>query len=165
MLFGLFGGATAPRLPDVGPYLLRITTQAGAVIEQRFATREVDHDGGRERFGFTIAHPGAIDRLEVLRDGRLVHQRAARVRTLAAPSTAAQPTVQASEQGGMLDLRWDATRHAYLTVSHIGTVRTVIGVDLRSGAASLPIAALPAGGQFEFGLSDGLNTQRLARAR
>jgi Peptidase M66 len=154
-----------PRLPDAGPYLLRITTQAGAVIEQRFATREVDHDGGRERFGFTIAHPGAIDRLEVLRDGRLVHQRAARARALAAPSAAAPPTVQASEQGGMLDLHWDATRHAYLTVSHIGAVRTVIGVDLRSGAATLPVAGLPAGGQFEFGLSDGLNTQRLARTR
>ena len=154
-----------PRPPDTGPYLLRITTQAGAVIEQGFTTREVDHDGGREHFGFTIAHPGAIDRLEVLRDGRVVHQRAARARALAAPSTTAAPAVQASEQGGVLDVRWDATRHAYLTVTHIGAVRTVIGVDLRSGVAAVPTASLPAGGHFEFGLSDGLNAQRIVRAR
>jgi hypothetical protein len=154
-----------PRAPDAGPYLLRITTQAGAVIEQRFATREVDHDGARQRFGFTIAHPGAIDRLEVLHDGRVVHQRAARSRALAAQSSTATPTVQASEQGGMLDLRWDATRHAYLTVTHVGAVRTVIGVDLKTGAATVPTATLPAGGHFEFGLSDGLNTHRVAQAR
>jgi hypothetical protein len=154
-----------PRLPDAGPYLLRIVTQAGAVTEQRFATREVDHDGGRERFGFTIAHPGPIDRLEVVRDGRVVHQRAARARTLAAAPSAAAPTVQASEQGGVLDVRWDAARHAYLTVTHVGAVRTVIAVDLTGGVATLPTATLPAGGHFEFGFSDGLNTERVSRAR
>ncbi|HEY6356100.1 MAG TPA: M66 family metalloprotease, partial [Burkholderiaceae bacterium] len=58
-----------PRTPDAGPYLLRITTQAGTVIEQRFASREVDHQSDRQRFGFTIAHPGTIERIEVLRDG------------------------------------------------------------------------------------------------
>jgi hypothetical protein len=72
---------------------------------------------------------------------------------------------QASEQGGTLTVRWDAARHPYLTVSHLAGVRTVIGLDLQGGSASVPTAALPAGGRFEFGLSDGVNTQRLAIPR
>ncbi|HEY6512773.1 MAG TPA: M66 family metalloprotease [Burkholderiaceae bacterium] len=151
----------APRPPDAGPYLLRITTQAGAVIEQRFASREIDHDGARQRFGFTLAHPGAIERIEVLRDGRVVQQRAARARALAAPAASAAPAVQASEQAGTLAVRWDAARHPFLTVTHVAAVRTVIALDLQGGHTTLPIAALPAGGQFEFGLSDGLNAERV----
>jgi hypothetical protein len=153
-----------PRPPDAGPYLLRITTQSGAVIEQRFASREVDHDNARERFGFTLAHPGPIERLDVLREGRLMHQRTARAHALAAP-VPASAAVQASEHGGVLTLRWDAARHPYLTVAHVGAARSVIGLDLQGGQASLPVAALPSGGQFEFGLSDGLNTVRTRQAR
>jgi hypothetical protein len=33
-------------------------------------------------------------------------------------------------------------------------------MDLQGGGATLPTAALPAGGRFEFNLSDGLNSQR-----
>jgi hypothetical protein len=149
-----------PRTPDAGPYLLRITTQAGTVIEQRFASRELDHQSDRQRFGFTIAHPGTIERIEVLRDGRLMHQRAARARPLAATAAAA-PTVQVSEQAGALTVHWDATRHPYLTVTHVAPARTVIALDVQGGSATLPTAALPAGGHFEFGLSDGLNVERV----
>jgi hypothetical protein len=133
------------------------------VVEQRFATREIDHGSDRQRFGFAIAHPGAIERIEVLRDGRVVQQRSARVRALAAPS--APVGVAASEEGGTLRLRWDAALHPYVTVSHVAGARTVIGLDLQGGSATLPTAALPPGGQFELGLSDGVNTQRLAVGR
>jgi hypothetical protein len=153
------------RAPDDGPYLLRITTRSGAVIEQRFASREVDHRPELQRFGFTLVHPGAIDKIEVQRDGRVLTQRAARERALAAGAAAAPATVQASEAGGVLTLRWDATRHAYLTVTHVGAARTVIALELQGGSASLPTAALPAGGRFEFGLSDGLNTERVTLER
>jgi hypothetical protein len=152
-----------PRPPDAGPYLLRITTQGGAVIEQRFASREIDHDGTRRRFGFTLADPGAIERVDVLRDGRSLVQRVARVQAQAA--TPGVPTVQASEQGGTLVVRWDAARQPYLTVTHVGTVRTVIALDAQGGSAALPTAQLPAGGQFEFGLSDGLNVERVRQSR
>ena len=154
-----------PRAPEAGPYVLRITTQAGALIEQRFATREIDHASDRQRFGFTIAHPGAIERIEIVLDGRVVQQRAARAKSLSAATAADAPGVQASEQGGTLTVRWDAARHPYLTVSHLAGARTVVGIDLQGGSATVPTAALPAGGQFEFGLSDGINTQRLAIAR
>jgi hypothetical protein len=149
-----------PRWPEAGPYLLRITTQAGAIIERPFASREFDHQGDRQRFGFTIVHPGPIDRIEVLQDGRVVQQRVARSRALSAGASAT-PTVQASEQGGAVTVRWDAARHPYLTVIHVASTRTVLALDLQGGVATLPSAALPAGGQFEFGLSDGLNTDRV----
>jgi hypothetical protein len=41
----------------------------------------------------------------------------------------------------------------------------VLALDLQGGTASLPIAALPVGGRFEFGLSDGLNTERVTLER
>jgi len=155
-----------PRTPDAGPYLLRITTQAGTVVEQSFASREIDHQSDLQRFGFTIAHPGPIERIEILRDGRVVQQRTARSRALAAAATAAaSPTVQASEQGGLLSVRWDAARHPFLTVTHLGAIRTVIALDMQGGVATLPTSALPAGGQFEFGLSDGLNAERVVVSR
>lgn len=155
------------RAPTEGAYLLRITTRAGAVIEHRFDSREIDHQPEVQRFGFTIAHPGAIARVEVLQGGRVLAQRATRESALSAGSAATlgPASVQASEQGGSLTVRWDAVRHPYLTVTHVGEVRTVIAIDLQGGNATLPTAALPSGGRFEFGLSDGLNTQRVLLTR
>jgi hypothetical protein len=156
------------RAPADGPYLLRITTRAGTVIEQRFASREIDHRPELQRFGFMLANPGPIDKIEVLRDGSVLAQRVARERALAATgvaAVAAPATVQASEQGGVLTLHWDAARHPYLTVAHVGAARTVIALDLQGGTASLPTAALPAGGRLEFSLSDGLNTERVTLQR
>jgi hypothetical protein len=44
-------------------------------------------------------------------------------------------------------------------------MRTVIALDVQGGTATLPTVALPAGGQFEFGLSDGLNAERVVVQR
>ena len=155
------------RTPTEGPYLLRITTRSGAVIEQRFDSREIDHMPEIQRFGFTIVNPGAIDRVEVVHDGRVLAHRATRERALSAGAAASgvPATVQASEQGGALTLRWDASLHPYLTVTHVGNARTVIAIDLQGGSATLPTVALPAGGHFEFSLSDGLNTVRMTHVR
>ena len=159
-------GIGLPRLPATGPYLLRITTRSGAVIEQRFDSREIDHQPELQRFGFTLAHPGPIERVEVLRDGRVLAQRASRERALSAGTASSAPaTVQASEQRSVLTLHWDAAQHPYLTVTHVGSSRTVLAMDLQGGAATLPTAALPAGGHFELSLSDGLNSQRILLTR
>ncbi|HEU5296005.1 MAG TPA: M66 family metalloprotease [Burkholderiaceae bacterium] len=146
------------RVPDDGPYLLRITTAAGAVIEQRFASREIDHRADRQHFGFTIAHPGPIERVEVLHGGRVMHQRVARARK---PSADPTPGVQVSEQGGAVTVRWDSARQPYLTVTHLGATRTAITLDAQGGAVTLPTGGLPAGGRFELGLSDGVNVERV----
>ena len=155
------------RTPTEGPYLLRITTRIGNVIEHRFDSREIDHMPEVQRFGFTIVNPGAIERAEVMRDGRVLAQRAARERALSAGASATNvaATVQANEQGGVLTLRWDPAPHPYLTVTHVGRARTVIAMDLQGGSATLPTAALPAGGRFELDLTDGLNSQRVVLPR
>ena len=77
----------------------------------------------------------------------------------------AKPQVQVTEQGGGLQLSWNAGTHPYLTVTHVGERRTTLAQDLESGGASLPLAGLPAGGHFEFSLSDGVNSVRVVHQR
>ncbi len=155
-----------PRPPDSnGPYLMRITTQQGALVEFRFASKEIDHLPQQQRFGFSIAHPGPIAKLEILLGGQTLELREQRKRALAAPSGVAPPLLQSLEQGGVLQVTWDAARYPSLTVTHLGSRRTALGVDLSGGSATLPVASLPAGGRFEFAFSDGLNGERLVRDR
>ncbi|MFO1221078.1 MAG: M66 family metalloprotease [Burkholderiaceae bacterium] len=154
-----------PRLPAAGPYLLRITTSGGAVIEQAFATREIDHRPEQQRFGFTIAHPGDIAKIEILRDGRVLTQREPRAKALAGAVSGAATPLSVVEQGGAIQVTWDAARHPYLTLTHLGAARTTLAIEAQGGRLTLPTQGLPAGGSFEFGLSDGLNTQRITRGR
>jgi hypothetical protein len=155
-----------PRSPvGGGPYLLRITPQQGATIEHRFAASELDHLPQHQRFGFAIAHPGAIAKLEVLLDGRILALKEPRKRAQGAGSEAALPLLQASELGDVLRVTWDAARYPYLAVTHLGAKRTVLGFDLERGSAVLPVSALAPGGRFEFALSDGLNGERVMRNR
>ena len=155
-----------PRLPDPsGPYLLRITTQLGAVIDVPFAPKEIDHLPGNLRFGFTIAHPGPIAKVEVLLNGQPLGVREQRKRALAAPGEVAVPLLTTSEQAGVLHVSWDATRFPFLAVTHLGAKRTALALDLQGGSADLPVGSLPAGGRFEFAFSDGLNGERVQRNR
>jgi hypothetical protein len=165
-LKSLFGEA---RLPGSGPYLLRIVTAQGTV-EYPFATKQVDHISSLQRFGFTIPHPGTIFSMTILKDGQPLLQNEAKA-TAASASQATEraastkPQVQVSEKNGTLQLSWDATRYPYLTVTHVGAQRSTLAQDLQGGTASLPMASVPAGGSFEFSLSDGLNTLRVPLAR
>jgi Peptidase M66 len=155
-----------PRWPDAGgPYLLRITTTQGTIVEHRFATKEVDHLPQQQRFGFTIPHPGPIARLEVVQAGQALVAKEPRKRALAASTEAAVPLLQMIEQAGVLRVTWDAARYPFLAVTHLGAKRSVLALELEGGSATLPVAALPAGGRFEFGLSDGLNSERVLRDR
>ncbi len=155
-----------PRWPDAsGPYLLRITTAQGSIVEHRFATREVDHLPQQQRFGFTIPHPGPIAKLEVLFAGQALVAKEPRKRALAAGTEAAVPLLQSIEQAGVLRVTWDAARYPFLAVTHLGAKRSVLALELEGGSAALPVGALPAGGRFEFGLSDGLNSERVLRDR
>lgn len=155
-----------PRWPDAaGPYLLRITTQQGTIVEYRFATKEIDHLPDQQRFGFTIPHPGAIAKLDVLLNGQVMMAKELRKRALTATGEAPTVPLQASEQAGVLHVSWDAAHHPYLSVTHIGMKRSVLALELSGGSAALPLGALPAGGRFEFGLSDGLNSERVLRDR
>ncbi|MBT9527135.1 MAG: hypothetical protein IV105_17910 [Rhizobacter sp.] len=163
----LFG---EPRLPQRGPYTLRIVTAQG-VVEYPFATRELDHVASAQHFGFTIPHPGSIFSMSVVKDGQTLTQSEARRATAASATTqteraaSAGMQLQVSEQAGVLRLSWDHARYPYLTVTHLGAQRSTLAQDLQGGSAALPLGSLPAGGSYEFSLSDGLNTVRVTRAR
>ncbi len=156
------------RPPKRGAYTLRLETAQGAV-EVPFATDELDHLPEVQQFSFAIPHPGALARLSVQGGGQMLTEVSAtpgamsRIAGGAAAARAATP-VQVSESGGALRLTWNSAEHPFLTVTHVGAKRTVIAQDLSGGTASLP-ASLPAGGSFEFSLSDGLNTARTQQAR
>jgi hypothetical protein len=155
------------RLPQDGPYTLRILTAQGTV-EYRFALKQTDHESPSQRFGFTIPNPGTILGITIVKDGATLVQRAgnaARPNKTAQAAASDKPQVQFSEQGGQLRLSWDHAKHPYLTVIHVGAQRTTLAQDLESGSASLPLNGLPAGGAFEFSLSDGLNTARVTLNR
>ena len=155
-----------PRPPDAtGTYLLRITTKAGAVLDVRFAAKEIDHLPQQQRFGFSMPHPGPIAKLEVLQDGRVLHTNEVRKRAQAAGSENAAPALQSSESAGQLRVTWDAARYPFLSVTHVGAKRSALALDLQGGSATLQVGALPPGGRFEFGLSDGLNGERVVRER
>ena len=155
-----------PRMPDgSGPYLLRIATQAGMVLEYRFATLEIDHLPQQQRFGFSIPHPGPIARLEVILHGQMLQAKEQRKRVLAASGEVPMPLLQTHEQAGMLHITWDAARYPFVAVTHLGTKRTALAVDLQGGSASLQVGSLATGGGFEFAFSDGLNGERVVRNR
>ncbi len=91
-----------------GPYLLRITRECGAVIEQPFAEprarpRAVTASASVSRWRIR----GAIDRAQIVHGGRVVS--AARVAGAGPGERPSAPSsVQASEQGRTLQLQWDA---------------------------------------------------------
>jgi len=155
--------------PVGGPYTLRLGTAAGP-LDVPFAARELDHDAGRLHFGVAVPDPGTILDATILADGAVlahvdapVHaDRLARAQAARGPGAA---PVQANERDGRLQLAWDAGRWPYLSVTWAGAGRQVLAQDLRGGHAWLPLADLPAGGAFEFSLSDGLGTLRLEQPR
>jgi len=165
----LFGTA---RVPQEGPYTLRIST-ANRVVDYRFAGEELDHLPNVRNFSFTVPNPGQIVGIAVYKDGVALGQIAGSSASAsgATPNGTAPrvsddaPQVQAVESNGVLNITWDAARYTYLSVTHVSAARTTLALDLRGGKASLPLLGLPAGGSFEFGLSDGLNTKRLVKQR
>jgi hypothetical protein len=150
--------------PAAGPYLLRIVTASGTV-EYPFAARELDHNATLQHFGFTVPHPGAIQSITILQDGKTLLNTSARTASTTERAQAANPP-RVQETNGNLRVNWDAARHPYLTVTWVGGgQRRNLAQDLRDGSASLSTADLPAGGSFEIVLSDGLNTVRLTHNR
>jgi hypothetical protein len=146
-----------------GDYTLRITTRDGRTIEQSFDAELVDHAMPPERqFAFTVVDPGPLARLEIARAGNAIPLRASSMATAqraGETATRGPLTVDWSERGGVLELRWNAVAAPYLSVTHVGAERRALAVNHRSGQASIAVDHLPAGGKFEFALSDGLNAQ------
>lgn len=175
-VIGLDGVAFAPVQPlrgrpalGSGDYTLRIQTRDGRTIEHAFDAELVDHAVPPERhFAFTFVSPGPLAGLEVLSGGTVLPLR---VSTLATMQRAVAATDQPinlawSESGGVLEVDWNAAARPYLSVAHVvDGRRTVLAINRTGGQLQLPSTELLAGGAFEIGLSDGLNSQLVLLAR
>ncbi len=153
-----------------GAYMLRILTSAGETIEQAFDAELVDHaDPPESHFSVIMRDPGPLARLQVLQNGIPLPARGAglaRAQSLqpAAPQSAIN--TQWSESGGELELNWNTAAASFATVTFVnGGERTVLVLNRGGGQLKVPTAGLPAGGEFEFSFSDGLNARLVRVAR
>lgn len=157
--------------PDAssGPYVLRVQTSAGQIVDQAFTPQSLDHDGDNQHFSVLVPKVDNIASISVIKDGATLAQAQAKVvngraKTLAAGAGRAQ--VQVKEAGGKVTLRWDADAVPFLSVTWTdGARRLNLAQDLQGGEATLDTHELPAGGRFELIVSDGLNAQRVEQAR
>lgn len=152
-----------------GPYVLRLQTVAGQIIDHAFAPQALDHEGELLHFRVLVPKVDNIASISVLRDGSTLSQVAARVtnaRQRALAAGASRSVVQVQETRGQATLRWDAEATPFLSVTWTdGTRRLNLAQDLKGGQASLDTSALPTGGRFEMVVSDGVNAQRVEQAR
>ncbi|MEN9659920.1 MAG: hypothetical protein RL571_3385, partial [Pseudomonadota bacterium] len=65
--------------------------------------------------------------------------------------------LQWQESAGKLQIRWNAGQYPHLSVLHISKTRQVLANQAQGGLLTVDTKSLPAGGQFEISLSDGLN--------
>jgi len=155
--------------PTSGAYTLRLVTRDGRTIDQPFDAELVDHAEPPERhFTVRVLNPGLIDRFEVRHAGTAVPLAAPLATAQRARSASAEPmTVDWNESGGRLSVRWNSVAAPHVSVTHVlddGT-RTVLALNRRGGQLTIDTAGLPAGGSFEFGMSDGLNAEVVTVAR
>jgi len=150
-----------------GAYMIRLVTRDGRTIDTPFDAAEVDHAVPPERhFSVALVNPGPLERIEVwhgqaqlpMAGGMATAQRATTVRE--------QLTIDWSERNGELTLRWNTTAASHASVTHVlNGKRTVLGLQRQGGELVADTTGLPAGGTFEFSLSDGLNAQLVTVAR
>lgn len=157
----LRGRVSAP--PARSDYRLRLHLQSGAQFEVPLDAVEVDHVD-EKHFVSLLPAPGALAGIEVLHQGMALPVRAGH--TLR-PAPTAGPSVQWREVGDTLQLRWNSDVYETASVTHVAATgeRTVLALQLRGGSASVGLAQVPGGGEFELSLSSGLDAQLLVLKR
>jgi hypothetical protein len=121
-------------------------------------------------FFVKLPDPGALAEVAVLRGANvlpLAATGAVRIQGQRGPAPPASAWVDWSEDVGALVLGWNAAVHRYLSVTHVAEdgARRVLAVLLDGGSARIDVADLTRGGEFEFALSDGLNTRLMVVPR
>ncbi|GAB3242554.1 hypothetical protein GCM10027296_01170 [Chitinimonas naiadis] len=152
-----------PELYAGGSHVLRLTLADGTVREQIMRTLPAP-DTGIVTFRVALPYPGALAKLEVLKDGRVLPQTAPMQADQVATGHSA-PSIDWREVDGELQLSWNAAAFPRLAVTHVGSERTVLSLGLKGGSARLPLAGLPAGGKFEFSLGQALDARVLVVKR
>ena len=151
----------APVQPKAGELKL-VLKSANANRTISFAATPVpDLPTGYRHFAFTVPATDELISAEVrLPGGQSVRRASARSlasRAKAVAASAQDGSLVVQEAGGVLHLEWDAQTHPYVNVLYEGSSRTTLALSLTGGSADLPVAGLPAGGQFVVHYSDGLN--------
>lgn len=144
---------------------LRVTSLDGSERTYPVALLPLSDDSGRRAFMLGVPYASSTARVELLGAG-------GRVMGTLAGSVAKRKGVPAGadvamvERGGRLAVTWNASAYPYLTISHVlQGARTTIAVNLTGGRAEIDARDLPAGGCYEFALSDGLNGELVVRGR
>ncbi|MDX2008204.1 MAG: peptidase M66, partial [Meiothermus sp.] len=150
--------------PQSGPYRLRLQTASGP-REVSFSTSVVaaPHGAGvafggapEEHFSFTLPDAGEVTGLEIARGSLPLFSRQLGLR----PMSTDDPGLRLSESGGFAQLYWSPSVFPYAAVAHLGPQRTSLALNLTGGEGRLETSDLPAGGQLEVVLSDGINSRR-----
>jgi hypothetical protein len=154
-----------------GDYTLRFVLADGSAVEYPFDADLVDHAVPPERqFAVAVARPdGEIARVDILHNGAPVARRASARATAQRASGAdvgRMRQIDWSESNGRLTVQWDATAAPGLAVTHVdGASRTLLALRATGGIAQIDVSGLPAGGRYEFAVSDGLNARTITAPR
>ena len=151
-----------------GEFTLRLVTQDGRALDHPFDADLVDHAVPPERhFTLAVLDPGPLERIEVWRGGERLPLSGALARAQRLPAAGREaPRVDWTESDGRVTVRWNVGAAAYASVGYVlNGERTVLALHRQGGTLEVDTAGLPAGGSFEFSLSDGLNAQRLTAPR
>lgn len=151
-----------PVLYSGGSHVLRLTLANGSVQEQRLRTVTMP-DSNAVAFNLAVPYVGELAKLEVLQDGRVLPQ--ASTAQADQVGSAGAPSVDWREAGGELRLSWNAAAYPRLSVTHVGSERTVLSLGLTGGSARISLAGLPEGGRFEFSLGRTLDARVLVVKR
>jgi len=147
-----------PVLYAGGSHVLRLTLADGSVQEQRLRTVPMP-DSNAVAFHLAVPYTGELAKLEVLKDGRVLPQEA--LAQADRVGGAGAPSVDWREAGGELRLSWNAAAYPRLSVTHVGSTRTVLSQGLTGGSARISLAGVPEGGRLEFSLGRALDARVL----
>ena len=154
-----------------GEYTLRLVLIDGSTIEHAFQAELVDHAVPPERqFAVAVPRPDtAIARIEVLRGGAAIAARSsgrATAQRAVGSNVSRMQQIDWNERDGQLTVKWDASAAPSLAVTYvIKGARTVLAFQRTGGMAQIDVSRLPAGGRYEFAVSDGLNARTITVPR
>lgn len=153
--------------PSTASHSLRVTYANGSVRSYPVALERYSDGSGGQVFMQGVPYSAGAAQIELLSaNGRQIATLGDASGTRSAQAKDAPPQLQERESGGRLAVTWNAARYRYLTISHVsGTERTTLAVNHEGGRTEMDVRTLPAGGAYEFALSDGLNSLRLTRPR
>lgn len=158
-----------------GDWTLRLFLANGTEVTQTFAPKKVaDGADGVSHFSVSVAKTADVTRIQVEHAGQ-VHPliadpalKDAAAMASGSPAAAQKagldtPTsnqpIRWRERSGKLLVHWDATANPSLSVRHVGAAVTALGIRMQGGYAEIDTSAVPAGGEWEFSLSNGLSAK------